>query len=144
MLFFYHAMHHTNKTHRAKMTTPLLFLLGLLTSCDCMQRIQGYAIDGETGQPLSGVFYSRSSLLTAEEKQYERNDSPHRYQLQTDSTGWFMDGQLANGFNCKPHLILWLDKEGYQPVRLEWQPNQSSLDTLVVRLHRKDVQKQTN
>jgi len=67
-----------------------------------MQRIQGYAIDAQTGEPLSEVFYSRSTLLTAKEKQSERNDTLHRYQLQTDSNGWFMDWQLANGFNCKP------------------------------------------
>lgn len=105
-------------------------------SCDCIQRLQGYVIDAETGQPLSEVFFSRSSLLTEEEKKYERNDTLHRYQLRTDSTGWFMDGRLANGFNCKPHLVLWLDKEGYQPVRVEWQRNKSSLDTLIVKLQK--------
>lgn len=113
----------------------LSLCLGMI-SCDCTQRLQGYVIDAETGQPLSEVFFSRSSLLTEEEKKYERNDTLHRYQLRTDSTGWFMDGRLANGFNCRPHLVLWLDKEGYQPVRVEWQRNKSSLDTLIVKLQK--------
>jgi len=33
-------------------------------------------------------------------------------------------------------LVLWLDKEGYQPVRVEWQRNKSSLDTLIVKLQK--------
>jgi len=119
-------------------TALLLLLLGLMVSCDCMQRLQGYVIDAETGQPLSEVFYSRSSLLTAEQKQYERNDSLHRYERRTDSTGWFMDWRLADGFSCKPHLVLWLDKEGYRPVRLEWGRNNTSLDTIVVELQKKE------
>ncbi len=129
-------MQHNCKTHSAKTTILLFLILGLLASCDCMQRIQGYVIDAQTGEPLSEVFYSRSTLLTAEEKQYERNDTLHRYERRTDSTGWFMDWRLANGFNCKPHLVLWLDKEGYEPVRLE-SSRDKGLDTLIVKLHKK-------
>lgn len=129
-------MQHKCKIHQGKTTTLLLLILGLLASCDCIQQIQGFAIDAETGEPLSEVFYSRSTLLTAEEKRYERNDTLHPYQRRTDSTGWFMDWRLADGFSCKPHLVLWLDKEGYEPVRLEWQRNKSNMDTLVVELHR--------
>lgn len=129
-------MQHNCKIHRAKRTILLFLILGLLASCDCMQRIQGYAIDAQTGEPLSEVFYSRSSLLTAEEKHYERDDTLHLYQRRTDSTGWFMDWRLANGYNCKPRLVLWLDKEGYIPVRLE-SSRDKGLDTLVVKLHKK-------
>ena len=129
-------MQHNCKIHRVKTKIPLFLILGFLASCDCMQRIQGYAIDAQTGEPLSEVFYSRSALLTAEEKHYERNDTVHSYQRRTDSTGWFMDGRLANGFNCKPPLVLWLDKEGYEPVRLE-SSLENGLDTLVVKLYRK-------
>lgn len=132
-------MQRTCKTNRAKTMTLLFLILGLFASCDCVQRLQGYVVDAETGQPLSEVFYSRSSLLTAEEKQYDRNDTLYRYPLQTDSTGWFMDSRLTDGFSCKPPLVLWLDKEGYEPVRLEWQRNKSSLDTLLVELHRKEI-----
>lgn len=120
---------------KLKYSVLLSLCLGMV-SCDCIQRLQGYVIDAETGQPLSDVFYSRSSLLTEEEKKYEHNDTLHRYQLRTDSTGWFNDSRLANGYNCKPYLVLWLDKEGYQPVRLEWQRNKSSWDTLVVKLQK--------
>src|SRR5690606_26382261 len=109
ILFITHFQHNKMKITAIKYFLLLVVFQGL-TSCDCMQRLQGYAIDAETGQPLSEVFYSRDSLLTAAEKQYE-----HRYQRRTDSTGWFMDWRLADGFTCKPHLILWLDKEGYQP-----------------------------
>lgn len=129
-------MQHNHNTNRVT-TMPLLFLiLGLLASCDCMQRIQGYVIDAQTGEPLSEVFYSRDTLLTTEEKQYDRNDTLHIYQRRTDSTGWFMDWRLANGFNCKPPLVLWLDKEGYEPVRLE-SSRYKGLDTLVVKLHKR-------
>ena len=125
--------HHANRVT----TMPILFLiLGLLASCDCMQRIQGYAVDAQTGEPLSEVFYSRDTLLKAEEKQYKRHDTLHFYHRRTDSTGWLMDFRLANGFNCKPHLVLWLDKDGYEPVRLE-SSRDKGLDTLVVKMHKK-------
>lgn len=68
-------MQHNHNTNRVKTMTLLFFILGLLASCDCMQRIQGYAVDAQTGEPLSEVFYSRGTLLTAEEKQYERQDT---------------------------------------------------------------------
>src|SRR5690606_10619723 len=129
-------MQHNHNTNGVT-TMPLLFLiLGLLASCDCMQRIQGYVIDAQTGEPLSEVFYSRDTLLTTEEKQYDSNDTLHIYQRRTDSTGWFMDWRLANGFNCKPPLVLWLDKEGYELVRLE-SSRYKGLDTLVVKLHKR-------
>ncbi|WP_143037788.1 hypothetical protein [Paenimyroides marinum] len=129
-------MQHNHHTNRLKTMILLFLILGLLASCDCMQRIQGYAVDAQTGEPLSEVFYSRSTLLTTEEKQYERHDTLHLYQRRTDSTGWFMDWRLANGFNCKPRLVLWLDKEGYEPVRLE-SNRDKGLDTLIVKLHKK-------
>lgn len=112
--------------------------LALLVSCDCMQRLQGYAIDAETGLPLAEVFYSRSALLTTEEKGQAQGDTRHRYQRRTDNTGWFMDWRLVNGRTCKPHLILWLNKAGYEPLRLEWQPNKSSLDTLFIEMHKNE------
>ena len=129
-------MQNNHKTHRVKTTILLASTLALLASCDCIQRIQGYAIDAQTGKPLSEVFYSRATLLTTEEKQYARNDTLHIYPRRTDTTGWFMDWRLANGFNCKPRLVLWLDKEGYEPVRLE-SSRDTGLDTLVVKLHKK-------
>lgn len=131
-------MQHNHNTNRVKTTILPFLIVGLLASCDCMQRIQGYAIDAQTGEPLSEVFYSRSALLAAEEKQYEHGDTLHRYQRRTDSTGWFMDWRLVNGFNCKPRLVLWLDKEGYEPVRLE-SSRDKGLDTLVVKLHKKAI-----
>lgn len=131
-------MQSKRKIHKIKTIALLFVVLGVQASCDCIQQIQGYAIDAETGQPLSEVFYSRSTRLTAEEKQYERDDTLHIYQRRTDSTGWFMDWRLADGFSCKPHLVLWLDKEGYEPVRLEWQRHKSYTDTLLVELHRKE------
>jgi len=129
-------MQNNHKTHRVKTTIPSILILGLLASCDCMQRIQGYAIDANTGQPLSDVFYSRSSLLTEKEKKYEPNDTLHIYQRRTRSTGWFMDWRLTNGLSCKPCLVLWLDKKGYEPVRLE-SSRDKGLDTLVVKMHKK-------
>lgn len=129
-------MPHTNNVHRLKTVILLPLVFGLLASCDCVQRLQGYVIDAETGQPLSAVFYSRDSLLAETEKQNRRIDTVFRHQWQTDSTGWFMDMRLADGFSCKPHLILWFDKDGYKPVQLEWQRNKSNLDTLVIKLHK--------
>ena len=112
----------------------LLLVFGVLvTSCDCLQRLQGYAIDAETKKPLSGVYYSEVPL-TDDLKQRILSDSLSGYRPLTDSTGTFSGFNIASGFTCRPHLVLWLEKEGYEPVRLEW--NKSSLDTLVVELHR--------
>lgn len=113
----------------------LFFLsLGLLISCDCVQYLQGYAIDAETGKPLSNVYYSRDSLLTSVEKQNLDKDSFYRHHWQTDSSGWFMDMRLADGLTCKPHLVLWFDKDGYNPVKIKW--NKSNSDTLVVEMNK--------
>ena len=115
----------------------LLLLLGfglLATSCDCLQRLQGYAIDAETKRPLSGVYYS-DVPLTDDLKQHILSDSLSGYRPLTDSTGTFSRSNMASGLTCRPHLVLWLEKEGYEPVRLEWNKS-TSLDTLVVELHR--------
>jgi hypothetical protein len=128
-----------NRIHRAVTMMLFLFILGLLTSCDCMQRIQGFAIDAETKEPLSKVFYTRDRLLTQEERLVDINDPLYHYHRKTDSVGWFSDFRLANGLHCKPYSVLWLEKEGYKPVRLEWQRNKSNLDTLVVELHRTET-----
>lgn len=130
-------MQHYGKIKDIKSTLLLIIILGLLVSCDCIHRIQGYAIDAQTGKPLSEVFYSRDSLLRTEEKQVERTDTFQRYHPSTDSTGWFMGWRIVNGFTCRPHLVLWLDKEGYEPVRLKSSRNKG-LDTLVVKMHKKN------
>lgn len=125
-----------DKMKPIKISTLFVITLSLLLhiSCDCMQRLQGYVIDAETGEPLSGVLYSNAPTLTAREKLDPSMDT--LYQNRTDSTGWFMDWRLVSGSNCKPYLVLWLEKEGYRSVKLDWKRNQSSLDTLVVELHR--------
>ena len=79
------------KKHPAKTTIFLLFIFGFLTSCDCIQHVQGYAIDAETKKPLSKVSYKRDSLLTAEEKLMDISDPLYHYQRRTDSVGWFED-----------------------------------------------------
>jgi|SRR5690606_7306251 len=127
------------KTQRVKTTTLLFLLLGFLTSCDCMQQLQGYAIDAETGTPLSGVVYSRDRPMTEEEKMLTPGDPMYSYLRQTDSTGWFLDFRLEHGRCCKPHLVLWFEKEGYEPSRVEWQRHKSNMDTLRVALHRKEI-----
>lgn len=137
LTFLFHFMRQINNTYRVKSTLLLFVILGFFTSCDCMQRIQGYVVDAETGEPISAVAYGRDILLTAEEKRQDSLQYYHNYRVFTDSTGWFMDWRLASGFNCQPILVLQLEKEGYEPVRLEWKRKQSNMDTLVVKLHRK-------
>ena len=127
-------MQRSCKTNRAKKMTLLFFFLALMTSCDCMQQLQGFVIDAETGEPLSEVYYTRDSLLT--EKPVDINDPLYNHYRKTDSVGWFLDFRLAHGLRCKPPLVLWFEKEGYKPVRLEWQRHKSNMDTLVVELHR--------
>lgn len=123
---------------RAK-TTKLLFLFfGFLISCDCIQQLQGYTIDAETREHLSEVFYTRDSLLTEKEKLVDINDPLYHFHRKTDSVGWFLDFRLADGLTCKPPLVLWFEKEGYEPIRVEWQRNKSNMDTLLVELHRKE------
>jgi len=132
-------MQRTCKTHRAKTMTLLFLSLGFMVSCDCIQQLQGFAIDAETREPLSEVFYTRDSLLTEKEKLVDINDPLYPYHRKTDSGGWFLDFRLADGLTCKPPLVLWLEKEDYKPVRLEWQRNKSNMDTLVIELHRKET-----
>jgi|SRR5690606_10411600 len=123
---------------RAK-TTKLLFLFfGFLISCDCIQQLQGYTIDAETREHLSEIFYTRDSLLTEKEKLVDINDPLYHFHRKTDSVGWFLDFRLADGLTCKPPLVLWFEKEGYEPIRVEWQRNKSNMDTLLVELHRKE------
>lgn len=104
-----------------------------------MQQLQGYAIDAETGTPLSGVVYSRDQPMTEEEKMLTPDDTMYSYLRQTDSTGWFLDFRLEHGLGCKPHLVLWFEKEGYEPSRVGWQRHKSNMDTLRVALHRKET-----
>ena len=113
-----------------------LFLLGtclLLASCDCVQRLAGQVIDAETKRPLSGVYYGRSPL-NDEDRQAMLLDSLPQDALKTDSSGLFSAGQMANGFTCKPHLVLWFEKPGYERTSLEWMPKQSPKDSLIVVL----------
>ena len=131
-------MQRSCKTNRAKKMTLLFFFLAFMTSCDCMQQLQGFVIDAETGEPLSDVTYSRDRQLTEDEKLLDINDTMYHYLRRTDSTGWFLDFRLAHGLRCKPPLVLWFEKEGYVSVRLEWQRNKSNMDTVVVELYLKE------
>lgn len=129
-------MQRSCKTNRAKKMTLLFFFLALMTSCDCMQQLQGFVIDAETGEPLSEVYYTRDSLLTEKEKLVDINDPLYHFHRKTDSVGWFLDFRLADGLTCKPPLVLWFEKEGYEPLRVE-SSRDKGLDTLVVKMHKK-------
>lgn len=129
-------MQRSCKTNRAKKMTLLFFFIALMTSCDCMQQLQGFVIDAETGEPLSEVYYTRDSLLTEKEKLVDINDPLYHFHRKTDSVGWFLDFRLADGLTCKPPLVLWFEKEGYEPLRVE-SSRDKGLDTLVVKMHKK-------
>lgn len=129
-------MKRTCKIQRAKIRTLLFLFLGFMASCDCMQRLQGYVIDAETREPLSEVYYTRDSLLTEKEKLVDINDPLYHFHRKTDSVGWFLDFRLADGLTCKPPLVLWFEKEGYEPLRVE-SSRDKGLDTLVVKMHKK-------
>lgn len=129
-------MQRSCKTNRAKKMTLLFFFIALMTSCDCMQQLQGFVIDAETGEPLSEVYYTRDSLLTEKEKLVDINDPLFHFHRKTDSVGWFLDFRLADGLTCKPPLVLWFEKEGYEPLRVE-SSRDKGLDTLVVKMHKK-------
>ncbi len=129
-------MQRTCKTNCAKIMTLLFLTLGLFASCDCVQRLQGYVIDAETREPLSEVYYTRDSLLTEKEKLVDINDPLYHFHRKTDSVGWFLDFRLADGLTCKPPLVLWFEKEGYEPLRVE-SSRDKGLDTLVVKMHKK-------
>lgn len=129
-------MQRTCKIRRAKTIILSFLFFGLLTSCDCIQQLQGYAIDAETREPLSEVYYTRDSLLTEKEKLVDINDPLYHFHRKTDSVGWFLDFRLADGLTCKPPLVLWFEKEGYEPLRVE-SSRDKGLDTLVVKMHKK-------
>ena len=129
-------MQRTCKIRRAKTIILSFLFFGLLTSCDCIQQLQGYAIDAETREPLSEVYYTRDSLLTEKEKLVDINDPLYHFHRKTDSVGWFLDFRLSDGLTCKPPLGLWFEKEGYEPLRVE-SSRDKGLDTLVVKMHKK-------
>ena len=111
----------------------VVLLLGLLTSCDSLQRMQGKVIDADTGLPLAGVYYGEEPL-TDSLKQVIAHDSLQRAYRLTDSTGAFWAQHIASGITGKPHLLLWLGKAGYKSVRLEWDKHSERQDSLLVVL----------
>ena len=103
-----------------------------LYGCDCIQKIEGIVVDGNTHRPLSGVIYTKEPLTEAQ-KRLILNDRSN-YQPITDSTGRFSAMNIASGFTCKPHMIIYLEKEGYTPQSIKWTKKMHPKDTILVQL----------
>lgn len=117
------------------LTTWCLGLMAsLLVSCDCLQRLQGTVLDADTGKPLADVYYTRMPLNEIQKQQILEDTSA--FKPLTDSTGRFSVSFMSNGFNCKPHMILYLEKPGYQFLQLEWKPRKSGQDSLCIYLNK--------
>lgn len=71
-----------------------------LSSCDCLQHVQGRVVDSETQQPLRGVRVKRDVNVV----------------VLTDSVGNFEFTTMTGGlFGC-PKISLSFEKEGYNNV----------------------------
>lgn len=72
--------------------TTILIGLTFLTSCDCLQRVDGTVIDKETGKPLQGVTVYNKSM------EWRKTT--------TDTTGHFELSNISGGFRCPPMTII--------------------------------------
>lgn len=106
-------------------------LLGFI-SCDSMQQLQGYVVDAETGQPISGVTYRKY------DRKRELQDTIGPYGLiqspQTDSLGRFSDFKIDNPL--RPRMKLHFEKDGYKPADIKWKPQRNNKDTLKILLEK--------
>ncbi|MGS2740047.1 hypothetical protein [Sinomicrobium sp. M5D2P17] len=118
-----------SRTGRAGLLWLLLALAFGFFSCDSMQRLQGYVVDAETGQPVPGVAYRRYDRKKA------LRDTIGPYGVirppQTDSLGRFSSYKIDNPL--WPRMKVRFEKEGYGPVDLKWKPK-IGRDTLKIRL----------
>lgn len=119
-------------TNRIGIRWLLFVLLFGFISCDSMQQLQGYVVDAETGQPISGVKYRKY------DRKRELQDTIGPYGLiqspQTDSLGRFSDFKIDNPL--RPRMKLHFEKDGYKPADIKWKPQRNNKDTLKVLLEK--------
>jgi hypothetical protein len=84
-----------------KSATPLLCLILLLSSCDCVQDVYGTVLDADNHQPIDSVYV------------YKKNRESH-YSY-TDTNGHFEVESISGGltFGCPP-MTVELKKAGYE------------------------------
>ncbi len=98
----------------------LLFVVSILTSCDCLQHVQGIVIDSETLLPINNVMVIK--------KEADRI-------IYTDSVGNFALMSMTGGlFGC-PKIVLSFEKYGYEETTKKYRS--CCRDSVVVILKRK-------
>lgn len=82
----------------------ILIGLTILTSCDCLQEVEGTVVDKETGRLLNSVTV------------YNKNQD--WITTTTDTTGHFELSSISGGFRCPPMTVI-TDFKNYDRVEVE-------------------------
>lgn len=70
----------------------ILYIIFIMTSCDCYQIIEGLIIDKDTNQPIVGATL------------YVKNKESNK--VLTDSVGHFELSNISGGFTCPPMNVI--------------------------------------
>jgi len=109
-------VHALRDTHHSQTLPPMyemriftilltLSILGILTSCDCVQNVTGTVIDEQTDHSI------QDAHVQIENKKYD--------QAYTDEDGKFEIRSISSGlFGCPPLSII-VNKEGYVSKKVE-------------------------
>jgi hypothetical protein len=99
----------------------ILLTVLILTSCDCMQLLNGVVVDKETRQPLDNVAIG----------QYKKEDpnQPYSKRFYSDSTGQFGYHSISGGLLGCPDLELYFSKVGYKTSKQSFK-SYTQFDTI--------------
>ncbi|NQY66777.1 MAG: hypothetical protein HRT72_03530 [Flavobacteriales bacterium] len=86
-------------------------LVALLTSCNCMQMVDGGILDESTGKAVSGVVIRLVNDNTDLDNKNKRIGISSR-------KGTFRISQMSSGYLGCPEITLYFFKEGYLPTKI--------------------------
>lgn len=83
-----------------------ILLIFIITSCDCLQHVQGVVIDAKTNLPIEKVAVKEDSRA---------------WIIYTDSVGTFEFTSMTGGLFSCPKISLSFEKEGYGKVTKKYK-----------------------
>ena len=86
------------------------FIAMLFASCDCVREVQAVVLDTSTGQAVEAVMVREAH---GQELEIAR--------IQTDINGHFTFRDISGGWWHCPDVVLYFEKEGYQPVKKQFR-----------------------